>query len=276
MTETIFLGGLPRSGSTLLNNMLGQHPMISVGGTSGLSSLVVSIREIYTKRDEFLASDEAEVKDRVMSGISGLISGYSSSNRGYYVDKSRGWVSMISLLREVCPNPKVIIPVRDLRGVFASMEKLYRNNNLNIDPVYIKNVNEGITREARFNTWQSGLPIGTSIGHIKNLIDCNNDQDILFVCMEVLVDEPQSVIDIIYDFIGLPSHKITFPLHNLSKENDRLYAIENLHKTHEDSILPVDKNYEEILGSNICNEILRGYSWFYKRFYPSITLPLGT
>ena len=270
MTEPIFLGGLPRSGSTLLTNMLGQHPDISVGGTSGLAALVASCREVYTKREEFIANPEADMTRRMNNALIGLISGWSISPSKYYIDKSRGWPPMIPLLKKLTGTPKIIIPIRDLRGVFASMEKLYRENSLSVDPVVLNSDINGVTRDARFQTWAATIPVGPCIGQLKDLLDKKLGHMVLFIRMEDLTEYPQSVLDEICNTLEIDKFTLEYPILNSSKENDRVYGLPGLHKTVEDKVLPVSTDWDDILGDTICKDILQGYSWFYKAFYPEV------
>ena len=52
MKTLYFLGGFPRSGSTLLGSLLNQHPDIYVSPTSPLGDVVTDIEKIFNKIDE--------------------------------------------------------------------------------------------------------------------------------------------------------------------------------------------------------------------------------
>ena len=268
-TEPIFLGGLPRSGSTLLTSMLNQHPDITVGGTSGLAPLVATCREVYSNREEFSANDEEEQNIRMTNLISAMIYGWSTSPTKYYIDKGRGWLPMIELLRKVC-SPKIVVPIRDLRGVFSSMEKLYRKNVLTVDPVVLNSEINGVTLDDRFNTWTSTLPIGPCIGQIKDILDKKLGHSVLFIRMEDLTKYPQSVLDEICNAFELGRFTLKLPIKNPVQENDRVYGIPNLHNIEENLIAECSEDWDSILGETISNQILTGYSWYYQAFYPEL------
>jgi len=269
-TQPIFLGGLPRSGSTLLTSMLSQHPDITTSGTSGLAALVATCREAYTKREEFSANDETEMNRRMTNALIGLVNGWSISPTKYYVDKGRGWLPMTTLLRELVGTPKIIVPIRDLRGIFTSMEKLYRSNTLPIDPVILNSDINGVTLDDRFNTWASTLPIGPCIGQLKDVLDKKLANSMLFIRMEDLTKYPQSVLDEICNAFELPRFTLELPITNPSKENDRLYGIPNLHNIEENLVSQCSEDWNEVLGEAISNQIFSGYSWFYEAFYPEL------
>ena len=269
-TEPIFLGGLPRSGSTLLTNMLAQHPAISVGGTSGLAPLVATCREAYSTREEFAANPEQEMTHRMTNAMIGLIYGWCISPSKYYIDKGRGWLPMIELLKDLVGVPKIIVPIRDLRGIFTSMEKLYRKNKLNVDPVVLNSEINGVTIDARFETWASTLPIGPCIGQIKDVLDKKLGNSVLFIRMEDLTKYPQEVLDQICNAFEIDRFKLEFPIVNQTPENDRVYGVPNLHNIEENLIAECSEDWEPVLGTNISNKILNGYSWFYNTFYPEL------
>ena len=45
------------------------------------------------------------------------------SDKPYHLDKNRLWGSYYPLLNMIVPNPRIVIMVRDLRVLYASMEK---------------------------------------------------------------------------------------------------------------------------------------------------------
>lgn len=67
-----FISGLPRSGSTLLCNILAQNPRFYVSATSGILDVMFGVRNQWDKLIEFraMASEQSEVaKVRVLRGI---------------------------------------------------------------------------------------------------------------------------------------------------------------------------------------------------------------
>ena len=73
MTKQIyFLAGLPRSGSTLLANILAQHQHIYVTPTSGIVDMLVQVRNNWDRNDAFQAAERKqseETKERVLRAM---------------------------------------------------------------------------------------------------------------------------------------------------------------------------------------------------------------
>jgi sulfotransferase len=130
MEKLFYQSSLPRSGSTLLQNILAQNPDIYATPTSGVLELVFGARGNYTNSPEFKAQD-AELMKKGWQAFAknGMDAFYNAvTDKKYVVDKSRGWGIHYDFLNTIFPEPKVVCMVRNLKDVFASMEKNYRKN----------------------------------------------------------------------------------------------------------------------------------------------------
>ena len=126
--EVFFQSSLPRAGSTLLQNIVGQNPDFYVTPTSGVLELLYAARKNYSDSPEFKAQDQKIMRQGWLSfcknGLNGFYEGIT--DKPYVVDKSRGWGIHYNFINSFHPNPKIICMVRDLRDIFTSMEKNFR------------------------------------------------------------------------------------------------------------------------------------------------------
>src|SRR5688500_109458 len=123
-----FVSGMPRAGSTLLMNILAQNPRFHVTGTSGIMDVIFGIRNTWDKHVEFQATPDEDAKLRVMRGI--LDGFYANVDKPVVFDKSRGWLSLLEMAETILSHKaKVLVPVRDLREILASWEKLWRETS---------------------------------------------------------------------------------------------------------------------------------------------------
>jgi sulfotransferase len=74
--QVFFQSSLPRSGSTLLQNILGQNPEFYVTPTSGVLELLYMARGYYSNGAEFKAQDPALMRDGFMSFCKNGLEGF--------------------------------------------------------------------------------------------------------------------------------------------------------------------------------------------------------
>jgi sulfotransferase len=266
--EIFFQSSLPRSGSTLLQNIIGQNPDFYVTPTSGVLELLYAARHNYSNSPEFKAQD----KEIMRLGFSnfckgGLFSFYEGiTDKKYVVDKSRGWGVHYGFLNSFYPNPKIICMVRDLRGVYASMENNFRKNQ-HLDSGIVNHANMvGTTTEKRIELWSNGQPIGLAIERLGQIFKEGINKNILFIRYEDLCMNPQKEMDRVYEYLNLPKYNHNFnDIKQLTVEDDSVYGIYGDHKIKQ-IITTSDIDYNQILGQNVTNWIRQKYDWFYREF----------
>src|SRR5579862_3560317 len=126
-----YQSSMPRSGSTLLQNIFAQNPDFYVTPTSGLLELIFGARLNYTNSPEFKAQDAALMKKAFLAFNRAGMHAYfkALTDKPCVLDKSRSWGIHFDLLRMILgEDPKIICMVRDLRQVLASLEKMFRQN----------------------------------------------------------------------------------------------------------------------------------------------------
>ena len=122
------LGGLPRSGSTLLANLLAQNPRIHATSTSGCMDVMFGVRAQWPKLIEHQAAPPSDdTTRRVFRGI--LESYHADKSEPVVIDKCRGWLNLIETAEFALGRKiKILVPVRDVRDVLSSFEKLWRKH----------------------------------------------------------------------------------------------------------------------------------------------------
>ena len=268
MEKIFFQSSLPRAGSTLLQNILGQNPNFYVTPTSGVLELLFAARNNYTNDSSFKAQDPELMKKGWLNfcryGIKGFFNGIT--DKKYVVDKSRGWGIHYNFLNSFYPNPKIVCMVRDLRCIYTSMEKNYRNNPDKDSGIVKWGKMEGTNTRKRVDIWAATLPVGIAIERLKQIIDEGIDKNILFIRFEDLTSNPQIELDKIYNFFEIENYTHDFSnIEQLTQEDDTIYGIFGDHKIRKE-IKPVKKLYNTILGDELSQNIVDTYPWFYKYF----------
>jgi sulfotransferase len=271
MAQIFFQSSLPRSGSTLLQNIIGQNPNFYVTPTSGISGLLISSKNQYTIGEEFLAQDGDQMKKAFLSYCKGALEGYFKplTSKPFILEKSRNWGYNMDFLNSFHPNSKIICMIRDPRSLFSSMEKNYRKHpdkTIFFPEPSVQKPMGVITLEDRVESWSKTMPIGTSLEMLKDIVLRKNDHKILFVKYENLIYDPQLQLNKIYDYLEIPRFEHDFNnIQQITQENDKFYGIYGDHKI-KPSLQFVPPDYNDILGVEISEQIKGLYGWFYDYF----------
>ncbi len=272
MPEKVFYqSSLPRSGSTLLQNILGQNPDIFVTPTSGLSTLLTSSRAYYTKGDEFRAQDPDIMRKAFIGYCRGAINGYfdAITDKKYVVDKSRAWGINYNFLKMINDDPKIICMVRDPRDVFASMEKNFRKNPDKQSAIVDWGKLEGTSIPKRIEIWGRINPVGTAFESLSEMINIGVAGNVLFVKFEDLCSNPSKEMERIYYYLGIPYFEHDFNnVEQITFEDDEVHGIYGDHKIRK-RVEVVPSYAKNILGRDACDWIFNQYRWFFDAFkYP--------
>ena len=269
MRQTIFYqSSLPRAGSTLLQNIMGQNPLFHVTPTSGMIDMMLGTRIGYNGNKEAQAGDKDKWREGFYAYCREGFKGYTAAltDKPYILDKNRAWGSYYNLLNEINPNPKIVFMVRDLRAVFSSMEKKFRQHP-DIDDGMLDNIKlANITTHQRIETWSGGHPIGYAVNKLHQSILDKTAQNFLFIRYEDLCTNPESQLMGIYNFFGLEQFKHDFThIPQVTVEDDTVHGIYGDHTIRNTlGMLPDDS--KEILGDYTSDWIYNQYKWYFDMF----------
>jgi sulfotransferase len=269
MQQTIFYqSSLPRAGSTLLQNIIGQNPQFHVTPTSGMIDMMLGTRIGYNGNHESKAGDLKKWKEGFYAYCREGFKGYVSTltDKPYILDKNRAWGSYYSLLNDINPNPKIVFMVRDLRAVFASMEKKFRANP-DIDDGTINNINlTGITTQQRVEKWAGGHPVGYAVNKLHQSLLDKTANNFLFIRYEDLCTNPQPQLESIYNFFGLPNYQHNFDsIEQITVEDDSVHGIYGDHTIRKTlQMLPNDS--KDVLGQYTYDWVYQTFKWYFDLF----------
>lgn len=268
--EIFFNSSMPRSGSTLLQNILGNNPSIYATPTSPLLDMLNAARKVYTHNTSVKAQDEKEMKDAFLMYSRFAVHGYfkAITTKPYVIDKSRGWGINYPYLRSFYPNPKVICMVRDLRDIIVSMEKNYRKHADKWDVGIDHERPYGITLSERISMWlhPQSKPVGNTLQNLVEVFHRQFDKDFLFVRFEDLCANPEHEMRRVYDYLELPYFHIDYNnVIQVTHENDKFHGKYGEH-TIKPSIRPVPSQIDSILGEYLSIHLYEKYKWYFQQF----------
>lgn len=238
--KIFFVAGTPRSGSTLLMNILGQNPAHYVTPTSGLVNMMSVVMNHWHGNQWFKAEGIKNVKPRIQNMLAGMLSNYFGEelDQGKVVfDKNREWPFYIRNLEEILNEPvKVIILIRDVRSIVASFEKLYQNRGIEYHYQFMNDdawlATHTIEGRARMLLAPSGV-IGSAINTTRDAIRIYKDHKparLVRVSYEMLVHEPQQTLEKLHDALGLPKFEYDIEhVDQITHEDDMTFHGMDLH-----------------------------------------------
>ena len=268
MQKLFFQSSLPRAGSTLLQNIIGQNPDFYVTPTSGVLELVYAARNNYSTSAEFKAQDSDLMREGFRQFCHDGMTGFfkAVTDKPYVMDKSRGWGYHRDFLDFFYSDPKIVCMIRDPRAIFSSMEKNFRKNPEQDKGIVNHAEMAGVTTEQRIDTWAAGVPVGMALQRLYQIVKEGNDQKILFVKYEDLMKNPQGEMDRIYKYLDIPSYTHNFDnIQQITQEDDEVYGAYGDH-TIKPKLTPVKPDWNEVLGKSAAAWIRSNYTWFYEYF----------
>lgn len=247
MKEIYFINGMPRSGSTLLCNILAQNPDFHVTPTSGLADLISVTHQFWRNSPVIKASENSDKQLRIIKDM--FQSFHYDTDRPIVFNKSRSWANMIELVENVTQIPvKILTTTRKMTGILASLEKLYRKELKLIDSPFQQNSNT-MTLESRINSWTAsdGL-VGGAYNTILDAFFRGHRDKFHLIQYDELTAHPKTIMQGIYKFLNKPYFNHDFNnVSQYTKENDTEHGFTDLH-TIRPVIAPQKDDSKQILG----------------------------
>lgn len=244
--EIFFINGMPRSGSTLLCNILAQNPDFHTTPTSGLSDIVLNIHELWHRNPSIKASESTDKQLSIIKDI--MFAYHSDTERPIVFNKSRGWSYLIELVEMALGRPiKILTTTRKLTCILASFEKLYRNELKNINSPMIR-THEMATLSSRLNTWSNGV-VGSAFNSIQDAFMRGYGDRFHLIDYDLLTSDPKNTMFSVYRFLDKPVFEHDFDnVQQYTHENDTEHGFSDLH-TIRPQIRPQVDDSAKILGS---------------------------
>ena len=270
-TDFVGVTGLPRSGSTLLCQMLAQHPDIDCEGhSSPLCNMLLGIRRMVSDDQFFLAQLDQHF-DRSYANLAGAMQGFlkgwhRDTGKKVVVDKNRAWLHAIEMLLQIAPEAKLIVCLRELGQIYGSIEARHQKTIL-VD--FIDHLAD-YDRLGRADVlFAKDKAIGAPLISIQAVEDLAPQvkQRLYFLRFEDLIERPVQCMSHIYAWLGLCAYQID--PNNLAvgiHESDSHYRMKYLHRRSNSVI----KTPQHEIPPRIQAQIQSVYAWYYQLYYPQV------
>lgn len=272
MKKIHFCSGLPRTGSTVLMNILQQNPQIFTTGTCALPEVLknnILIKSRYRESFQAMSSEQA---DSAMYGmIQGATQGWFSglTDKPVVISKNRGWSDLLHLY----PNSKTIACVRDIRDIVESFGRV--NDKLKAihsfgDAQHLYPAMLEVEKYDYFFKEANAFSVSL-YQELPRLMELykKDPSRVKFVRYEDFLKDPITMLHNIYSFLGMPYYDHDLNNISLSElyEHDNAYFRERTDH-HTQPKLASWKPPMRLLSEEFHGKIVNNHKWFYEGFYP--------
>jgi sulfotransferase len=262
--------GLPRAGSTLLCQLLDQHPDIHCEGRSSpLCNTLLGIRRMVSD-DAFFLSQLDTAFEASYAHLAGAMQGFlrgwhHDAQAAVVVDKNRAWLHAIELLLHIEPEARLVVCLRDLGQIYGSIEAQHQRTIL-VDFI------DHLADYDRFGRadmlFAKDKVIGAPLSSLHAVLDLPKrvQERLYFVRFEDLMEKPAACLSHVFSWLGLPP--CTVDLEQLAigiQESDSHYRMKYLHRQANRLVRPTRHE----IPARIRTQIETTYAWFYQTYYPT-------
>jgi sulfotransferase len=263
MKKIHFLSGLPRACSTLVANLLAQNPRVHATATSPLHEIGYIARKVF-QTEEVKSMDPLEAEKLYYNYVRGGC-GHAFdeiTDRPVVVDKCRSWIGHLDQTFKVWPDAKIIVPVRDIRGILTSMEKKRQQHPTPFNGFEEANPANFTTIEKRVNGWLNSPPVGIAIERLHEASKRFGNK-LHFIHSEDLTENPEQTMKKVWEYLGeepfvhdfnnveqyTHEHEIGFPYGDHSIRS---------------SVKPLEKEWNDYLGRQLSDILREKFEWINK------------
>lgn len=251
-----FVSGLPRSGSTLLVNILGQNPRFQVAGTSALVDTLLLVRNNWDLMGENKAMPPEESEASKVRVLRAMLDSYHAEEYPLGMiptvfDKSRTWLAHLEMAERLLGRKaKVLVPVRDVRDILASFEMIWRKasptRQIQHEAAAYRHFSSA---KGRCNAWMSTEgPVGIAYNRLRDAFLRGLGDRLHLVPFDLLTKSPAKAMARIYEFLEEEPFAHDFDnVEQLTKEDDAAYGLQGLH-TIRRKVGPCPSRWQEVLG----------------------------
>ncbi|HTC28498.1 sulfotransferase [Dyella sp.] len=271
MATPTFVGvtGLPRAGSTLLCQLLAQHPEIHCEGhSSPLCNTLLGIRRMISDDQFFLSQLDSSFDTsyaHLASAMRGFLHGWYHDSGAHQVviDKNRAWLHAFELLLHIEPEAKLIVCLRELGQIYGSIEAQHQRTIL-VDFI------DHLADYDRFGRadmlFAKDRVIGAPLIALQAVLDLPDaaKQRLYFVRFEDLVAQPVRCMSHLYAWLGLAPLEIDPEQLTMGmQESDSHYRMKYPHRQATRIATPAP----HAVPPRIQKQIETVWAWFYRLYY---------
>ncbi len=221
-----FIGGLPRSGTTMLAAILNQNPKFKASGPSPLYQILT---ELHTSMGTTHYHLNENLTDNIrISTMTGMVQGFYQNTKKVVFDTGN-WQGKASLVSNLFPSSKMICCVRNLAWIIDSLEHNVHKNW--VQPAGTANHQKYSTLYSRVSSYlaSDGL-VGSAIDSLREVYYGEFSKHLILVEYDKITKNPEEIIRKLYDNLRETyyDHDYSNLSFNLNTHDER-YGVKGLH-----------------------------------------------
>ena len=233
------MAGLPRSGSTLLSSILNQNPRFYSGPSSPVLGAMFAVEQDFMGNELYHGYPKPDQVREIIGNIPHHF--YSDVQQPVVFDKNRAWTARVPYIEGyIGEQAKILVPVRRIDEILTSILTMIHRNPFQEGQPRINFIDEQLIKTDipinDLNRCMYLLGGGGIVYESLNAIMMGFQQNVRdkmhFVDYNDLVDNPEKIMEDIYDFIGEEFYDHDFgSISNIHREDDLItYGLSDMHQ----------------------------------------------
>jgi sulfotransferase len=234
-----FMAGLPRSGSTLLSSILNQNPKFYSGPSSPVLGAMFAVEQDFMGNELYHGYPKPDQVREIIGNIPHHF--YSDVQQPVVFDKNRAWTARVPYIEGyIGEQAKILVPVRRIDEILTSILTMIHRNPFQEGQPRINFVDEQLIKtdipindlnRCMYLLGEGGI-VYESLNAIMEGFTQNMNDKMHFVDYNDLVDNPEKIMEDIYDFIGEEFYDHDFEsISNIHREDDLItYGLSDMHQ----------------------------------------------
>jgi len=194
-----FISGLPRSGTTLLSTILKQNPRFEASISGPLAPLTLAVIEKSSNQRGYKFECPPEKRKKLINGL--FENYYDDPTKEVAFNTNRGWGLLLPTIKDLYPNSKMLLCVRDIGWILDSFETLQRKNPYAFTSMFTANENTNVYTRCE-TLLNQGRTLGFAYDAVKQAITGEHKKDIMIIDYIQLASQPEMTMKNVYKFIG--------------------------------------------------------------------------
>jgi sulfotransferase len=194
-----FISGLPRSGTTLLSTILKQNPRFEASISGPLARFTRAVIQESSTQGGYRFECPPEKRKKLINGL--FENYYDDPSKEVAFNTNRGWGLLLPTVKDLYPDSKMILCVRDIGWILDSFETLQRKNPYVFTSMFQPEENTNVYTRCE-TLLNPGRTLGFAYNAVKQAITSEYKSSIMVLDYEQLAKHPEQMIRAVYNFIG--------------------------------------------------------------------------